>query len=459
MILKRLKGVNLYGYLTREIDFEDDINILVGINGSGKTSILNLLNWLLTPSIPDLCSNYFDSAELSFEFEDMNFIIKAEHVESSLRIIVNNEKETLPEILVDERFYSDPREIDSQVQMLRYREGLLTLNPDENEIKTYNFINVTIPKPIVIGLDRNLYTEEGSVRTYSRERQHSGKVVNENTPVDYVKSLANNKYREFKKKSNKFDDQLRDELVFTSFDDPLVEKSLTSHIEIDINEIELFEDKVNAFFESDLINRDSILSPKRFEEFQKRLRNYFKTLKSQIKKEEDSSKNDLNTFLLISNYNQFKKIKYLVGVFDRIEKKKKLARKQIDTYLNTINSFLNDSKKELYFDDISSRLYFRIIFEGTKKETSKKKLTSHNLENLSSGEKQILILFTFIMLSQEKGKIFIIDEPELSLHPKWQSSFLEKIQNILPDQVQLIFASHSPLIVSNNDNFIKLIKS
>ena len=140
----------------------------------------------------------------------MNFIIKAEHVESSLRIIVNNEKETLPEILVDERFYSDPREIDSQVQMLRYREGLLTLNPDENEIKTYNFINVTIPKPIVIGLDRNLYTEEGSVRTYSRERQHSGKVVNENTPVDYVKSLANNKYREFKKKSNKFDDQLRD---------------------------------------------------------------------------------------------------------------------------------------------------------------------------------------------------------------------------------------------------------
>ncbi len=63
------------------------------------------------------------------------------------------------------------------------------------------------------------------------------------------------------------------------------------------------------------------------------------------------------------------------------------------------------------------------------------------------------------MLSQEKGKIFIIDEPELSLHPKWQSSFLEKIQNILPDQVQLIFASHSPLIVSNNDNFIKLIKS
>ena len=101
-----------------------------------------------------------------------------------------------------------------------------------------------------------------------------------------------------------------------------LEISLTSHIEIDINEIELFEDKVNAFFESDLINRDSILSPKRFEEFQKRLRNYFKTLKSQIKKEEDSSKNDLNTFLLISNYNQFKKIKYLVGVLIELKRKK-----------------------------------------------------------------------------------------------------------------------------------------
>ena len=55
------------------------------------------------------------------------------------------------------------------------------------------------------------------------------------------------------------------------------------------------------FFESDLINRDSILSPKRFEEFQKRLRNYFKTLKSQIKKEKNFSKNDLKTFFLITN--------------------------------------------------------------------------------------------------------------------------------------------------------------
>ena len=66
MIIKEVSIKNLYGYLTKTIDFNDDINLIVGINGSGKTSLLNVINWLLTPSFPDLCTNEFD--ELSIEF-------------------------------------------------------------------------------------------------------------------------------------------------------------------------------------------------------------------------------------------------------------------------------------------------------------------------------------------------------------------------------------------------------
>ena len=34
---------NLYGYINKEIDFNNDLTLLVGINGSGKTSILNII--------------------------------------------------------------------------------------------------------------------------------------------------------------------------------------------------------------------------------------------------------------------------------------------------------------------------------------------------------------------------------------------------------------------------------
>jgi DNA repair exonuclease SbcCD ATPase subunit len=52
MIISRIEVSKLYGYMNKVIDFNSEINLLVGINGSGKTSILNLVNWLLIPSLP-----------------------------------------------------------------------------------------------------------------------------------------------------------------------------------------------------------------------------------------------------------------------------------------------------------------------------------------------------------------------------------------------------------------------
>ena len=40
---------NLYGYLNKEIEFNEDINLLVGINGSGKTSLEKLILGLYAP--------------------------------------------------------------------------------------------------------------------------------------------------------------------------------------------------------------------------------------------------------------------------------------------------------------------------------------------------------------------------------------------------------------------------
>ncbi|RZK00476.1 MAG: hypothetical protein EOO43_25180 [Flavobacterium sp.] len=64
---------NLYGYLNKEIELNPDINLLVGINGSGKTSVLNAINWVLVPSFPNLCVNEFDKIEIDFNFKKEDF--------------------------------------------------------------------------------------------------------------------------------------------------------------------------------------------------------------------------------------------------------------------------------------------------------------------------------------------------------------------------------------------------
>lgn len=62
---------------------------------------------------------------------------------------------------------------------------------------------------------------------------------------------------------------------------------------------------------------------------------------------------------------------------------------------------------------------------------------------LSSGEKQVLILLTESLLQGGDSKIFIADEPELSLHIDWQSMILPSIKK-LNSQAQIIVATHSP---------------
>jgi len=73
------------------------------------------------------------------------------------------------------------------------------------------------------------------------------------------------------------------------------------------------------------------------------------------------------------------------------------------------------------------------------------------LSELSSGEKQLLIILGQALLQEQKPTIFIADEPELSLHLKWQTSLTNAITSLNP-KAQIIFATHSPDIVAAQQN-------
>lgn len=91
------------------------------------------------------------------------------------------------------------------------------------------------------------------------------------------------------------------------------------------------------------------------------------------------------------------------------------------------------------------------------------------LNQLSSGEKQIVFRGSFLLRNKEssKGALILIDEPELSLHPKWQIKSSDFFKKLFSDTEgnqtsQIIISTHSPFIIHNpnrnNDKVIILKK-
>lgn len=130
-----------------------------------------------------------------------------------------------------------------------------------------------------------------------------------------------------------------------------------------------------------------------------------------------------------------------------IEKDQKVA--QINAkkhlFLDKINELFSDTDKTIDFDAENS-----IIFRKSHDKTI-------SVYQLSSGEKQILIILLKILLQENKPYIVLMDEPELSLHLAWQLQLINIIQQ-LNENCQLIIATHAPGIFSKgwNDKITKM---
>lgn len=73
------------------------------------------------------------------------------------------------------------------------------------------------------------------------------------------------------------------------------------------------------------------------------------------------------------------------------------------------------------------------------------------LLRLSSGEKEILVLFYQLIFEVPEGSLLLVDEPEISLHIAWQRMFAEDMQTIVRRKgIKAVIATHSVQIVNGN---------
>ena len=129
--------------------------------------------------------------------------------------------------------------------------------------------------------------------------------------------------------------------------------------------------------------------------------------------------------------------------FDALQDTQKL----LTTFESTINKFFHDKYIKLHVRDGIK------IFTDENLELSP--------EKLSSGEKQLLLLFCNTLTARDKATIFIIDEPEISLNVKWQRQLIHALLELTKgSQVQFILATHSMELLSQYmGHVIKLVKT
>lgn len=67
---------------------------------------------------------------------------------------------------------------------------------------------------------------------------------------------------------------------------------------------------------------------------------------------------------------------------------------------------------------------------------------------LSSGEKQMLVILLTVLIEDNLPYVLFMDEPEVSLHIEWQKRLIDLILDLNPN-VQIILTTHSPAVIMN----------
>lgn len=142
------------------------------------------------------------------------------------------------------------------------------------------------------------------------------------------------------------------------------------------------------------------------------------------------------------------------GMFEQGSMPDELRRKvdifEANVYVNSHEHFLREAN-----------IFFRMT--GREAFVSNEGLLSVRLDsngseseevrwfNLSKGEKTLLSLLLAAFLSRGKSTIFLLDEPDLSLHLRWQKQLMKSLCTLAPD-AQFIVSTHSPAMIGTVDD-------
>lgn len=149
-----------------------------------------------------------------------------------------------------------------------------------------------------------------------------------------------------------------------------------------------------------------------------------------------------------------RKYNNLLQIYVDILKERKANRENvmapINEFQSSVNMFLSRKSLNIGYPNSARILPRRRSNVYIKPGAGK----SYRLTSLSSGERQIVTMLYSASRSPFKSGCFLIDEPELSLHIDWQRMILEHIEKQHQGR-QIIACTHSPEVGADHENRVQ----
>lgn len=431
MKIRSFSATNVFGYLDFDTEFFNDINFLVGGNGSGKTTELKLINAIAAPNFKDLLTIPFARADLIVEDTDRFIRVTVTASETSKVISCSHCEEVLelPNFSGDEFLPQKNDKLEEEIDLLVRRHA------GHEVTKLLN----SLPKPIFLGLDRRrdaddtkgedyyhhreVYYSGGSKKVFSHRRSIKGSL---GVSLMETELLVQNTYRRLRELEERHSSNLRDSILLSSFQYSEVD---TESLIPDTNKWKLLERQREirqALYK--VVAKDSKVSSE--------VDNFFTRLTFLAEQLQDDNAQLSIEWLL--NKAQIDRMAQIVDIIDEHKSKVDHLFNPIRGFLGVVNDFYSDSQKRLEIDAVGQLV---VIRPGGSK---------CSIEGLSSGERQVLVILAQVFFGGRYSKaVFLIDEPELSLHLRWQEKISQVLFTINPG-LQFILATHSPEIVGQN---------
>lgn len=427
MKVESLSVNGLYGYMNLNVKFSPDMNFLIGINGSGKTSALNVISWVLTPSCAKLSQVDFNKIEVVCRQEPgILKTVRATKEKGKVLLSVSGIKPNL-EIPIFQYTNDLPMErVNTNIGEMYERFAM------ESKAHPVWQALEAMGGTLFLPLNRRWETPERDIRPRPRTLRYRPS-PGPAGPVEAVLYFAERYYRERQFDVSELSEKLREDLVEYSFGEIVSMADLNLGAKSwKVEEIRKRRDKViQGLSQANIHISDKVIS------------NYFARLERLATKleKEKSSPGARQTARVewAMNMPQVQKIERVIQRMEEFNRAKEDLLKRIEDFLTTVNSFLCDTGKMVSFDT-SGEIVIHID-------------AGHEIrsESLSSGEGQLVVLFTYLYFGFPPKREFVvmIDEPELSLHLNWQHRYVESVFKANPN-AQFIFATHAPEIAQGH---------
>ena len=429
IMLERFLVKKLFGLFDNEIVFnKDGSTILVGPNGCGKTTMLNMIKFIFV-------KNHYRLFEYEFEYIEFTIngqIIKLEKGEIEQKDDFNDEINTVKCIryslngeMLDEEYTRNRRTLSPSFWEKQIPDITRVSSKVFRDLRTMKYVNI-----------------EDMMEKYFGELTESVQREILNIPLEIlnllnevnVELISTNRLMTITSNTGPRYDVLQTETV-EIFSEELKEK-----ISKVLSEYANLSQRLDAKFPTKIINaikEKKHLSEEELKEKSVEIENIRKKhIETGILEEnEEDYLNvnldgiDYNTASILTVYYEDTKIKleYLNEISN-----------QIKIFMEMLNKKLSPGKE--------------LLINGSSGISVIQKQQNRNirLNNLSSGEQQEIVLLYELIFKTDKNTLVLIDEPEISLNVKWQRDFLEDISKIIDmNKSQVLIATHSPQIIGD----------